>query len=67
MSEQDNSTTIVSENLRMLLFWASVGIHLSRGGAYADEVPHVLEGYAEHLRFKLPYEPRFKGQEDQPQ
>jgi hypothetical protein len=66
MSE-NNQVTIVAENLRMLLFWASVGVHLSRGGAYEEEVPHVLESYAEHIGFKLPYEPKFRGDEDQPQ
>ena len=51
--------TIIDDDLRMLLFWASVGVHLSKGGYCEDEIEHVLESYAEHLNFTLPYPPNF--------
>ena len=51
--------TIIDDDLRMLLFWASVGVHLSKGGYCEDEIEHALESYAEHLSFTLPYPPKF--------
>jgi hypothetical protein len=52
-------TTVITDDLRMLLFWASIGVHLSRGGYFEQDTPHILERYAEHVKFTLPYEPRF--------
>lgn len=52
-------TTVVTDDLRMLLFWASVGVHLSHGGYFERDIPHILESYSEHVEFQLPYEPKF--------
>lgn len=54
-----NLTAIIADDLRALLFWASVGVSLSSGGYREDEIEHMLESYAEHIGFVLPYPPSF--------
>lgn len=58
-ANSEDLTTVVSDDLRALLFWASVGVHLSSGGYREDEITHMLESYAEHIAFSLPYPPVF--------
>ena len=60
---EPSETTIVVDDLRALLFWASVGVHVSRGGQRAEEIPQVLENYAALINFQLPYKPEFQGGE----
>lgn len=56
----ETETTIVVDDLRTLLFWASVGVHLSRGGHCEEAIPQTLENYAALIGFELPYKPEFE-------
>lgn len=60
---KESLTEVVSSDLRCLLFWASVGVHLSRGGYRQEEIPSILERYASELLFELPYSATFAAQE----
>jgi hypothetical protein len=55
-----DETVIVIDDLRTLLFWASVGVHLSRGGHREEDVPQTLLNYAALIGFELPYKPEFQ-------
>ena len=52
-SQTTNGTTImVTSDLRALLHWASVGIGLSYGGSYENEIENIIESYSDHLGIK---------------
>jgi len=57
---ESSDPTIQIDDLRTLLFWASVGVHLSRGGYRQEEIPQTLENYAALISFELPYKPEFQ-------
>ena len=59
MSKTKDLTEVVTTDLRALLFWATIGVTKSRGGYQQSEIEHILESYAENLKFKLPAEPKF--------
>ena len=59
MSKKDGLVDVVDSDLRALLFWACIGMSQSRGGAYGNELEHIINNYADHLKFQLPYEPKF--------
>lgn len=55
---------ITYRDLRILLFWASVGVATHKYGQYpqieqTEGDPGVLKSYADHIRFQLPYPPKF--------
>jgi len=52
------------EDLRALLFWATIGIATSKGGYQGNEIEHILESYAEAISFGLPNKPEFGSGED---
>lgn len=52
---------VAKSDLEVLLFWASVGIHLSKGGHRQEEAPRILEKHAGVINFTLPYKPEFQG------
>ena len=53
-----NLTEVVTGDLRALLFWATIGMRKSRGGAYADELDYIIKAYSKAIRFKgLPDKP----------
>jgi len=56
----EKNVEVVRQDLRALLFWATVGVSRSRAGSYSNIIEHVLESYADFLHYKLPYPPRFK-------
>ena len=51
---------MVSDDVKALLFWATIGMSKSIGGQYEKEIRDIIESYAEHLHFKLPHTPKFK-------
>lgn len=53
-------TVIKIDDLRTLLFWATVGVHVSRGGYQQEEVIDTLVNYAALIGFDLPYKPEFQ-------
>lgn len=53
-------TEIVSDDLKALLFWATIGVTRSIDGEYSNEIRDIIESYSEHLHFKLPHRPKFK-------
>ena len=57
-SLRDKNTEVVVEDLRALLFWASVGVKNSRGGSYASEIENIIESYCAYLGIK--HAPKFK-------
>jgi hypothetical protein len=60
----DDYVEVSADDLRCLLFWASVGVHLSKGGFRQEDIPDILTNQAEYLRFALPYKPEFQAGED---
>lgn len=64
--QKGDNVPVARHDLRALLFWASVGMSKSKGGAYADIEesrgdPGILLSYAQHIKFNLPYKPKFGG------
>lgn len=55
---------IYVHNLRMLLFWATVGVNKSRGGEFQDEIEEIIRSHAEAIGYKLPNGPRFMSGEN---
>ena len=61
---------ITVHDLRALLHWATVGVRLSEGGSYADEIvqsdsdPGIIRDYAQRIKFQLPGRPVFKQERD---
>lgn len=51
-------TEVVTSDLRALLFWATVGVAKAKGGSFRD-IENIIESYAEHLKFKTPFKPKF--------
>jgi hypothetical protein len=49
-----NLTEVVTDDLKALLFWASVGVRQSKGGAYEAHIENIIESYAKHLKLQLP-------------
>lgn len=58
--KKSGNTEIVTSDLRALLHWASVGVHQSKGGSYQHEIETIINSYAKHLKFQLPYQPKFQ-------
>lgn len=58
--------TILKQDLKMILFWASVGVSQSKGGTYGerrganDSIGDVLNSCAESINYKLPFGAKFK-------
>ena len=54
---------VVNNDLRALLFWASVGVTKAAGGSYGNEIINIIESYAEHLgisfKSKWGFAPKF--------
>jgi hypothetical protein len=50
----EGNTEVATSDLKALLWWAAIGVSKSNWGSYQDIVD-VLESYAEHLKFTLPY------------
>ena len=59
MSDEAGLTEVVTSDLRALLFWATIGITKSRGGFQESEIGHIIESYAESVKFNLPAKPKF--------
>ena len=53
-------TEIIVSDLRALLFWATIGISKTKGGAYQDTIEDIIESYAKHFEYQLPRPPKFK-------
>ena len=53
-------TDVVTSDLRALLFWATVGVQNSRGGAYEKQIGEIIKSYSKHLKFTTPGVPKFK-------
>ena len=64
--KKNNVVEVLAGDLRMLLFWSSVGVSQSRGGTYAvrrganDSISDVMKSYANSIGYKLPYGSEFK-------
>jgi hypothetical protein len=56
---------VVREDLKALLFWAHVGVRQSKGGAYEEEIVHIINSYAENVKLQLP-KTCFKKASDEP-
>ena len=44
---------VVSTDLRALLFWANVGVGLSKAGSYSSIIEEVIRSYSSHMNFNL--------------
>lgn len=53
-ARREEITEVVTGDLRALLFWANVGVAKSTSGSYR-EIDNIIESYAKHLNFPLPY------------
>ncbi len=69
---KNDRTSFVPVNihdLRVLLFWASVGVKNSMAGSYRDALerdddPGVIRSYAEHIKFFIRGKIRFKAEQE---
>ena len=50
---------MTKKEIRMLLFWATVGIARSKGGMYEKIIPAMIRYFAKKLNITLPYKPQF--------
>lgn len=50
---------IIPHDLRALLFWACIGIAKSKGGAYEDEIEHIIESWNQDVGATLPCKAEF--------
>jgi hypothetical protein len=50
---------LTKKEIRMLVFWACVGVARSKGGMYEKVMPSLLEYFAEKLGLVLPFKPEF--------
>jgi len=62
LSNNDDNVEVVRGDLGALLFWASVGVHSAKGGYKEEEMPHILDSYAEAIAFTLPHKPKFQSE-----
>jgi hypothetical protein len=53
------SIGMTKKEIRMLVYWACIGIARSKGGAYQNKMPAFLEYFAKKLKIRLPYKPEF--------
>jgi len=51
-SKTKDLTEVVTDDLRAMLHWASVGVGLSKGGSYENDIEEILESYSAHLGIK---------------
>ena len=58
-TKRTDLVSVVWEDLRALCWWAAHGVRRARGGAYSNEIQHIIEGYADHVGLKLERAPRF--------
>ena len=47
------------KEIRILCFWACVGIARSKSGQYENVAPQMVKYFSEKLKFPLPYKPEF--------
>ncbi len=50
---------MTKKEIKVLCFWATIGIARSKGGSYAEIAPQMISYFAKELKFKLPYKPEF--------
>lgn len=50
---------MTKKELRVLLWWACVGVARSKGGVYEKTIPKMIKYFAKQLKVKLPYKPEF--------
>lgn len=50
---------VLVEDLRALLFWAQVGVELSKGGSHEDKICDAIAFYAKEIGHPIEGFPRF--------
>lgn len=53
--------SIFAEDLRPLLFWASIGVSMSSGGNHENKIIQIINKNADRIRYQLHVEPKWKG------
>lgn len=50
---------LTKQEIRQLLWWATIGIARSKGGSYDTTAPVLIKELAKELKILLPYKPEF--------
>jgi len=50
---------LTKKEIKMLTFWACVGVARSKGGMYEQVIPSLLKYFSKECKIKLPYKPEF--------
>jgi hypothetical protein len=50
---------LTKKEIKMLTFWACIGIVRSKGGTYERIIPSLLKYFSKKLKIKLPFKPEF--------
>ena len=53
------SIGMTKKEIRVLCWWACVGIARSKGGSYQEVAPKMVKYFSEKMKFRLPYKPEF--------
>lgn len=51
---------MTKKEIKVLVFWASVGISKSKSGSHANIAPKMIKYFAKELKIQLPVQPKFK-------
>lgn len=57
--KDERNVEVVRQDLRALLFWATIGVSQSSAGSYGGMIENIIRCYADFLEYKLPYSPTF--------
>lgn len=50
---------MTKKEIKMLVYWACVGVARSKGGTYEKIMPSLLRYFAKECKIILPYKPEF--------
>jgi hypothetical protein len=50
---------MTKKEIKILCWWACIGIARSKGGMYEKIAPKMVTYFAKHIKFALPYKPEF--------
>ena len=50
---------MTKKEIRVLVYWACIGIARAKGGSYESVAPQMVRYFAKELKIKLPYRPEF--------